>query len=136
MGASSVRLRTRNEPTALAEAPNVMKTIENPVTNASADVSRLPRGALPSLSCSTPMPESIDTYPGTSGRTHGERNDTRPATNAANMETSIRIYRMPEFTPGSPHYQIFAYPLDAFRLFLARCILTTGPRRPWFLPTR
>jgi hypothetical protein len=37
MGASSVRLRTRNEPTALAEAPNVMNTIENPVTNASAE---------------------------------------------------------------------------------------------------
>src|SRR5579863_1585077 len=35
------------------------------------------------LSCSTPTPEISETYPGTSGRTHGERNDTRPARKAA-----------------------------------------------------
>src|SRR5580698_3056376 len=35
------------------------------------------------LSCSTPTPEISDTYPGTSGNTHGERNDTRPARKAA-----------------------------------------------------
>src|SRR5277367_7155122 len=35
------------------------------------------------LSCSTPTPEISDTYPGTSGSTQGERNDTRPARNAA-----------------------------------------------------
>src|ERR1700675_3294564 len=35
------------------------------------------------LSCSTPTPEISDTYPGTSGSTHGERNDTKPARKAA-----------------------------------------------------
>src|SRR5580704_7341658 len=35
------------------------------------------------LSCSTPAPEISDTYPGTSGNTHGERNDTKPARKAA-----------------------------------------------------
>src|SRR5580704_2781053 len=87
-GASRLRLRTRNDPTALADAPNVMKTMENPKTKAKADVSNPPRGA-PSLSCSTPIPDSIEIYPGTSGSTQGERNDTSPATNAANAETPI-----------------------------------------------
>ena len=36
-GASRSRFRTRNAPTALADAPKVMNTIENPVTNASAE---------------------------------------------------------------------------------------------------
>jgi hypothetical protein len=32
---------------------------------------------------STPTPEINETYPGTSGNTQGERNDSSPATNAA-----------------------------------------------------
>src|SRR2546425_1196965 len=35
------------------------------------------------LSSSTPAPEISETYPGTSGSTQGERNDTNPATKAA-----------------------------------------------------
>ena len=39
------------------------------------------------LSCrfnsSTPAPEIRETYPGTSGKTHGDRNEIRPAKNAA-----------------------------------------------------
>ena len=34
-------------------------------------------------SSSTPAPEISDTYPGTSGSTHGDRNEISPATNAA-----------------------------------------------------
>ena len=49
------------EPTALAEAPKVMKTMEKPSTNANAELSRPPRGAWPSFSCSTPIPESMET---------------------------------------------------------------------------
>src|ERR1700741_1957171 len=59
-GASRLRLRTRKVPTALADAPNEIKTIEKPKTNARADTSSPPRGAFPSLSCSTPMPDSIE----------------------------------------------------------------------------
>jgi hypothetical protein len=33
------------------------------------------------------VPEIIEIYPGTSGSTQGERNDTRPAVNAAISET-------------------------------------------------
>src|SRR5713226_8851544 len=35
------------------------------------------------FSSSTPAPEISETYPGTSGRTQGERNETSPARNAA-----------------------------------------------------
>src|SRR2546425_713054 len=35
------------------------------------------------FSSSTPVPEINDTYPGTSGRTHGERKEISPARNAA-----------------------------------------------------
>jgi hypothetical protein len=31
---------------------------------------------------STPVPEISDTYPGTSGSTHGDKNESRPATKA------------------------------------------------------
>src|SRR6266699_4864351 len=59
-GASKLRLRTRNWPTALADAPKVMNTTEKPITKANEDVSRLPRGLSPCRSCSTPMPESME----------------------------------------------------------------------------
>jgi hypothetical protein len=58
-------------------------------------------------------------YPGTSGRTHGERNETNPATNAVNIETSIRCQQAsrglsdaPDRTRGSASIAILAYPLD------------------------
>ena len=43
-GASRLRLRTKKVPTALADAPNEMKTIENPKTKASADREQPCRG--------------------------------------------------------------------------------------------
>ena len=61
IGASRLRLRSRNEPTALADAPSMMKTIENPSTNAEAEPSRLVIFPSPSLNSSTPTPESIET---------------------------------------------------------------------------
>ena len=73
---------SRNWPTALAEAPKLMKTTENPETNASEEANRLLRAGWPVRSCSTPMPESMETYPGTSGSTQGDRNEIIPATNA------------------------------------------------------
>jgi hypothetical protein len=45
------------------------------------------------LSSSTPTPEISDTYPGTSGSTQGERNETTPAINAAiGVGFAIRVY--------------------------------------------
>jgi hypothetical protein len=35
-----------------------------------------------------PIPLSMETYPGTSGSTHGDKNETSPARNAAASETS------------------------------------------------
>src|SRR5207244_2793130 len=45
------------------------------------------------LSSSTPAPEISDTYPGTSGSTQGERNDTNPATKAAIGSGSVDIQK-------------------------------------------
>src|SRR5580704_13113426 len=36
-----------------------------------------------------PMPESIEMYPGTSGNTHGDKNEISPARNAPAKETSV-----------------------------------------------
>ena len=60
IGASIPRFFRRNVPTALAEAPNEMKTTENPTTKESAEVNRPPRGCWPWRNCSMPMPESME----------------------------------------------------------------------------
>src|SRR4029077_10735154 len=65
-----------------------MKTTESPTTNESAERNRPPFGCWPCRSCSTPIPLSIEIYPGTSGSTHGDKNETSPARNAAANETS------------------------------------------------
>src|SRR6476659_3566613 len=52
------------------------------------------RPKTPDLCClisSTPTPEIIETYPGTRGKTHGDRNDSSPATNAASGSGRIDI---------------------------------------------
>src|ERR1700733_2164719 len=36
-----------------------------------------------------PIPESIEIYPGTSGNTHGDKNEISPARNAPAKETSV-----------------------------------------------
>src|SRR5437879_1925135 len=71
-------------PIELATAPNTMNTRLNPRMNIT-EFSITERISLPSCwrSSSTPAPEISDTYPGTSGSTHGDRNEISPATNAA-----------------------------------------------------
>src|SRR5579875_469240 len=86
---SNSRFLERNAPTALAVAPIATKTAENPITKEKAEVSSLLLDPSPSLSCSMPMPESIVTYPGTSGKTHGDKNDSKPAKNTQNARTAI-----------------------------------------------
>src|ERR1700728_2057509 len=82
--ASSDLYCARNWPTSVEIAPKVIKTILKPKMKA-AELNITLRKSCPScdFSCSTPTPEIRETYPGTSGSTHGERNEIRPAKNAA-----------------------------------------------------
>src|SRR5713226_5824395 len=89
MGARRPRFWRKKEPTALAEAPKDMNTTEKPATKARAEENRPEVGTSPLRSCSMPMPESMEIYPGTSGRTQGERNETSPARKAPARETSF-----------------------------------------------
>src|SRR5437879_5534310 len=61
-----------------------MNTILKPMIKA-IEFSITLRNSWPSfdLSSSTPAPEISDTYPGTKGSTHGDRNEISPATKAA-----------------------------------------------------
>src|SRR3989440_12864539 len=76
--------RASNWPTSVEIAPRVMKTTLNPSMKPT-EFSMTLRSSCAScdLSSSTPAPEISETYPGTSGSTQGERNDTNPATKAA-----------------------------------------------------
>src|SRR5271166_5931283 len=86
----------------VAAAPSAMKTTLNPSTNV-----RECSITVRSIRCSddwrssTLVPEIRDTYPGTSGSTHGERNERIPARNAAigNGKLCIVIYcnNVPKF---------------------------------------
>src|SRR5580765_7699916 len=71
-------------PTVVAAAPNITKTTVNPRMNISECNSTV-LSSLRSFVCSssTLAPEIKETYPGTSGSTQGERNETIPARNAA-----------------------------------------------------
>jgi hypothetical protein len=71
-------------PTVVAAAPRARKTIEKPRMNIKEfrKTLRIRRESC-SLSSSTLAPEISDTYPGTRGRTQGERNEINPARNAA-----------------------------------------------------
>ena len=83
IGAKTPRFCRKNDPTALAEAPNEMNTTENPATNASDDRNNSAVRHFPPLrNCSMPIPDSMEMYPGTSGNTHGDRKETNPARNA------------------------------------------------------
>src|SRR5882757_4204737 len=70
-------------PTLVAAAPSITKTRVKPRINISECNSTV-FNSLRSLvwSSSTLAPEINETYPGTSGSTHGDRNDTIPARNA------------------------------------------------------
>src|SRR5579864_276566 len=87
--APAIRLRTSmccrtNCPIVLATAPNARNTRLNPMMNRT-EFNRTDRISLPSccFNCSTPAPDISEMYPGTKGNTHGERNDSSPAVNAA-----------------------------------------------------
>src|SRR5271157_221426 len=68
----------------VATAPRAIKTTLNPQINVNECSITVPsmRRSLDSKS-STVAPEINDTYPGTRGSTHGDRNDSTPARNAA-----------------------------------------------------
>src|SRR5208337_1053593 len=109
------------------------------------------------FSSSTPTPEISDTYPGTSGKTQGERNDTRPATKAAigsgRLVMQSLFYLLPGLTPagswfhsvrrGPPGNQFDAgdsrkvsnQPAEIavliYSSFLAFCGGRSGRRRSW-----
>src|SRR5579864_1938104 len=85
----AIRLRTAiccrtNCPTVLATAPKARNTRLNPMMNRT-EFSRTDRISLLSccFNCSMPAPDMSEMYPGTKGNTHGERNETSPAVNAA-----------------------------------------------------
>src|SRR5882672_7539397 len=79
-------------PTSVEIAPSVMNTILKPRMNA-AEFSITLRKNCPCsvLSSSTPTPEIKETYPGTRGSTHGERNEINPATKAASGSGKVDI---------------------------------------------
>jgi hypothetical protein len=82
-------------PIQVAEAPRRIKTIENPPIKKIAfnKTMRLSLPTKPSppvwaLASSTDTPDMKEIYPGTRGRTQGDRNEIRPAANAIYIETS------------------------------------------------
>src|SRR5262249_45628431 len=67
-----------------------MNVIENPMMNIiefSKTVRKRDESFSRAFSCSSDAPEMIEIYPGTRGRTQGDRNETRPAMNAVKTET-------------------------------------------------
>src|SRR5713226_2745754 len=87
-----VRLASKKFPTAVADAPSAIKTTENPAANASELRKMRPMSSVPGpdFISSTEAPESIDMYPGTSGRTQGERNETTPARGCGFVPFALR----------------------------------------------
>src|ERR1700681_894397 len=108
IGAKTPRFCRRNDPTALADAPKEIKTAENPATKASEDPKSPERGNSPLRNCSMPIPDNMEMYPGTSGKTQGDKNETSPARNASASETSLMVQRSCEvcssciFRPNHP----------------------------------
>src|SRR4051812_30065175 len=82
--ARTLRYCIVNWPSVVATAPKVMKTTLNPRMNV-IEFSITERINLRSAACSdsTLAPEISETYPGTSGNTQGDRNESKPAAKAA-----------------------------------------------------
>ena len=84
-----------NLPSKVAEAPNNMNTSENPTIKlrAPAKIRRIELCvfSLRLLNSSKDKPEIKEMYPGTKGRTQGERKDKIPAKNAAQDDTSCNM---------------------------------------------
>jgi hypothetical protein len=82
-------LDERNEPIHVADAPRRMNTMEKPQIKAPELSSTLAFSLLKKefellavLISSRETPDIKDKYPGTSGRTHGDKNEIKPAANA------------------------------------------------------
>src|SRR3990167_3594500 len=83
---------SRSWPITVAEAPNRMNTVENPAMNSRAfwRVLHLTRKrSSPRVSSSSDRPVTYETYAGTSGNTHGETNERKPAENAMASEGAV-----------------------------------------------
>src|SRR5687768_11025495 len=75
-------------PTSAAPTPSSTKNAVNPSTNGTLPViTRLAVPRSPSRSASTA--ETADRYAGTSGKTHGARNETIPARNAIGIDVQL-----------------------------------------------
>src|SRR5690349_14091499 len=84
MTASLALYIASNWPTEVEIAPSETKTMLNPMMKAiELSITFLSKPEFCSCNCSTPAPEISDTYPGTSGKTQGERNEITPAKKAA-----------------------------------------------------
>jgi hypothetical protein len=73
-------------------------------------------------------------YPGTSGKTQGDRNDKSPATNAANMDISIRLLAPRHNRIGFPRFSgrfalLHDFPISpgAWLLILSRTVGEGNP---------
>ncbi len=71
----------KKDPTELAKAPNDTNTIENPITNCKAPLSLVIFEFFSN--------ENIAKYPGTSGRTQGEKKESAPKKKAIDALISI-----------------------------------------------
>jgi hypothetical protein len=87
-------------PTRPAVVPRIRKMVESPALKASELMITARRLLVPSFSPSTLTPEIREIYPGTNGRTHGDRNDAMPAIKA------IRIRTMSTFIKSIADFQL------------------------------
>jgi hypothetical protein len=91
----------RNAPSQVADAPKRIKTIENPATK-KIELINIIRFSLPrkdgrplfSFNSANETPDINETYPGTNGKTQGERKEINPAANAMYKETSGIFYKL------------------------------------------
>jgi len=95
-----------NWPSTDAEAPSATKTSEKPATKSTAGTMTLAVDRFSPESSAVVRPVMNERYAGISGSTHGERNDTRPATKAATKPTDPltgtsvhQAFRPAEYTP-------------------------------------
>ena len=77
-------------PIHVAEIPRRTKIAENPMMKKIELIITVFFSLSPPIS-STDIPDTNEMYPGTRGRTHGDRNEIIPAANAMNRETSFMI---------------------------------------------
>src|SRR4029453_2631317 len=89
------RYSKRNWPAALNDAPRLTNTVVNPAMNAiecNRTMLRAPDAS--AVSRSTDIPVMKDRYDGKSGRTHGDRNENKPAENATRIPSDSPMSRL------------------------------------------